>query len=150
MKSGVVTGFSRLARIQELSKEATKRLKWFDYYYSHGQNARLTCRYFGISSQTFYRWKRRYDSRRLESLEGHSHKPKRLRQPTWSPEMAQQVLRFREEYPRWGKEKLTELLREQGHPVSASMVGRILRRLKDRGVLKEPMPNHICARKRTR
>jgi len=60
------------------------------------------------------------------------------------------VLRLREEYPRWGKDKLSELLSEQGCQVSASMVGRILRRLRERRVLKEPIPNHVSARKRTR
>jgi len=150
IKSGVVAGFSRLARIRELSREASKRLKWFDYYNSHGRNARLTCRYFGISPQTFYRWKRRYDPKHLESLEDRSHKPRRLRQPTWNYELAQEVLRLREEYPRWGKDKLSKLLHEQGHQVSTSMVGRILHRLKERGVLKEPVPNHVSARKRQR
>jgi putative transposase len=150
IKSGVVTGFSRLARITEISREAGKRLKWFDYYNSHGCNARLTCRYFGISPQTFYRWKRRYDPKHLESLEGRSHRPKRLRQPTWSHELVQEVLRLREQYPRWGKDKLGELLRGQGWPVSTSMVGRILRRLRERGVLKDPLPNHVSARKRQR
>ena len=28
-------------------------------------NGRLTCRHFDIHPQTFYRWKRRYDPRRL-------------------------------------------------------------------------------------
>ncbi len=65
--SGVVPGVSRLARLQELSRKARRRLKWFDYYNSHAHNARLTCRYFGISPQTFYRWKRRYNPHRLES-----------------------------------------------------------------------------------
>jgi len=150
IKSGVVTGFSRLARIRELSRGANKRLKWFDYYNAHGRNARLTCRYFGISPQTFYRWKRRYNPKHLESLEDRSHKPKHLRQPTWSYELAQEVLRLREEYPRWGKDKLSELLHEQGNQVSTSMVGRILRQLKERGVLKEPIPNHVSTRKRQR
>jgi len=40
------------------------------------------------------------------------------------------------------------LLREQGFQVSTSMVGRIIRRLKDRGVLQEPVRNHVSARKR--
>jgi putative transposase len=148
IKNEAIYGAFRLERIQELSRGAVKRLKWFDYYQSHSRNARLTCRYFGISPQTFYRWKRRYDSRHLESLEDRSHRPKHLRQPTWSPELAQEVLRLRVEYPRWGKDKLSELLREQGHSVSVSMVGRILHRLKQRGVLKEPTHNHISARKR--
>ena len=42
------------------------------------------------------------------------------------------------------------LLREEGWPVSTSMVGRIMRYLKDRGVLQEPVSNHISARKRSR
>jgi transposase len=51
------------------------------------------------------------------------------------------VLRIREMYPRWGKEKLAALLkRDEGIQVSASMVGRILKRLKERGVLREPIP----------
>jgi putative transposase len=146
----VLTGTKKLRNVNDLSRDAARRLKWFDYYNSHGHNGRLTCRYFGISPQTFYRWKRRYDSRRLESLEDRSHRPKRLRQPTWGPELAQEVLKLREKYPRWGKDKLAQLLHEQGHQVSASMVGRILRRLKATGKLIEPIANHISARKRPR
>jgi transposase InsO family protein len=150
IKSGVVSGITRLARITELSREANKRLKWFDYYNSHECNARLTCRYFGISPQTFYRWKRRYNPKRLESLEDRSHQPKHLRQPTWSDDLARQVLKLRLEYPRWGKDKLAALLRQQGRVVSTSMVGRILCSLKGRGVLREPVPTHVSARKRAR
>jgi transposase InsO family protein len=60
------------------------------------------------------------------------------------------VLKLREEYPRWGKDKLAVLLAGRGFETSVSMVGRIMRRLKDRGILVEPVPNHISARKRTR
>ena len=148
--SGVVSGASRLARIKELSREATKRLKWFDYYYSHNQNARLTCRYFGISPQTFYRWKRRYNPKHLSSLEDHPRRPKRVRQPTAPPELVEAVLKLREERPKWGKEKLSKLLNEQGYQVSSSMVGRILRRLKERGVLREPNLNYVSSGKRQR
>ena len=42
------------------------------------------------------------------------------------------------------------LLRERGWEVSTLMVGRILRALKDRGVLREPPVNGISARKRRR
>ena len=60
------------------------------------------------------------------------------------------MLGLREKYPRWGKDKLVVLLREEGWQVSTSMVGRIIRHLKERGVLREPLPNHISARKRHR
>lgn len=144
----IIPGAGRLASIPELSKQARQRLKWFDYYNSHGHNARLTCRYFGISPQTFYRWKRRYNPYRLETLENRSCRPKKLRQPTASVELVVAVQRLREEYPRWGKDKLVILLHREGYQVSTSMVGRILRRLKDRGVLREPVRNHVSAHRR--
>ncbi|MGH9377002.1 MAG: helix-turn-helix domain-containing protein [Terriglobia bacterium] len=59
-------------------------MQWFDCYQAHGRNAALTCRYFGISRQTFYRWKRRYDPEQLSTLEDHSHRPRRRRHPTWA------------------------------------------------------------------
>ena len=145
-----IPGTNRLASIPALSKKAKQRLKWFDYYQFHNRNARLTCRYFGISPQTFYRWKRRYDPRHTESLEDRSHRPRQVRQPTYSLELVDAVLKSREEYPRWGKDKLLILLHREGFTSSASTVGRILKKLKERGVLKEPLPNHISARKSQR
>jgi len=75
-----------LLRQGTISRGAKKRLKWFDHYRKTG-NARKTCRYFGISPQTFYRW----------------------------------------------------LLRREGIEISASTLGRVIKRLKERGVLKEPV-----------
>ena len=92
-------------RIGDISPDANKRLKWFDYYYSHGSNARLACRHFDISPQTFYRWLNRYDPKDLKTLESRSHRPKHVRQPTYSTELVNAVLRLREAYPRWGKDK---------------------------------------------
>lgn len=146
----VLPGTSRLRWIPDLSREANTRLQWFVFYETHKRNARLTCRHFGISPQTFYRWLRRYDPKHPQSLEERSHRPHRLRQPTASKELIMVVLRIRETYPRWGKDKLAGLLKEQGWPVSASMVGRILRRLKERGLLKEPRLSYVSAGKRQR
>ena len=57
---------------------------------------------------------------------------------------------MREQYPRWGKDKLHVLLKKQGFLLSASTVGRILHRLKTQGRLPEPLPNPISAKKRSR
>ena len=147
--NGLVPRANRLARSgADISKEAQRRLKWFDYYFSHGENARLTCRHFDISPQTFYRWKRRYDPGYLQSLEDRSRRPKRVRRPQTPPELVEAVLKMREQYPRWGKEKIAVLLKEQGFNTSASTVGRILTRLKARGVLKEPPRNSILSKKK--
>ena len=143
-------GSGRLAKVLVLSRMAKQRLKWMDYYQARRENAALTCRYFGISRQTFYRWKRRYDPRDLTSLEERSHRPRQVRHPTWSPELARAVLEIREQRPRWGKDKLAVLLRREDWQLSTSMVGRILTSLKTRGVLREPPANGISARKRQR
>ena len=129
------------------SRAARLRLPWMDYYFAHGENAALTCRHFGISRQSFYRWKRRHDPENLVSLEDRSHRPHRRRQPTWTPQLAQRVLRLRQQYPRWGKDKLVVLLRREALAVSTSMVGRILVHLKRRGLLVESLPVRLKARR---
>jgi len=144
----VLPGYRRLARLTDLSQDAGRRLKWFDYYYAHGENARLTCRHFDISPQTFYRWKKRYSGTHVESLETRSHRPRHMRQPEYSPQLVEAVRVLREQYPRWGKDKLVVLLCNEGFSTSTSTVGRILRRLKERGLLHETVGNGISARRR--
>ena len=148
--NGMAPGARRLAgQGAELSRDARARLKWMDFYRSHGYNARLTCRHFGIAPQTFYRWKRRYDPGRLESLKDKSRRPHRLRRPTASPELVEAVREAREEYPRWGKDKLAPLLGEAGWQVSNSMVGRIMRRLREQGRLVEAPRASVSVRRRS-
>lgn len=131
-----------------ISREAKRRLKWFEYYDAHNHNASLTCRHFGISRPTFYRWLHRYDPSHLSSLEDRSSTPKKRRMPSWSVEMVMAVKEMRERYPCWGKDKLVILLRKKGWKLSASMVGRILKHLKATGQLVEPLRGRISARKR--
>ncbi|PJE73314.1 MAG: hypothetical protein COV00_00520 [Candidatus Tagabacteria bacterium CG10_big_fil_rev_8_21_14_0_10_40_13] len=76
--SFTMPGAGKLAYLPQLSPEAKKRLKWFDYYH-RCRNVSLTCRYFGISRKTFYYWQKRYNPRRLESLEEKSRRPKNTR-----------------------------------------------------------------------
>jgi len=121
----------------EPSKEAKHRLRIIEWYEARGRNAALTCRHFGISRDTFYRWWHRYQRWGLGGLENGSHRPKRVRKRTWSRELEQAVLELRRLTPGWGKDKLVVLLQEQGWTCSASMVGRILRRLKESGRLIE-------------
>ena len=73
-------------------------------YYSRCQNARRTCRYFGISAQTFYRWLNRYDPYDLTKLESGSHRPIKVRQPETTVEEVERIREFRERYPRWGRD----------------------------------------------
>lgn len=130
----------------ELSREAVRRLEWMNHYLHHGRNAAFTCRHFGISRQCFYRWWRRYDPHNLNTLEARSHRPHQLRRPSWSVEQADRVLILRRQYPRWGKDKLRQVLLKQGLLLSVSTVGRILTDLKRRGVLVEAAPTTVLRR----
>jgi IS30 family transposase len=149
IKSGIATGTLSLAKLElNLSKQASTRLKWFDYYARHNRNARLTCRYFGISPQTFYRWLKRYDPHHPRTLESRSHRPRKVRQPSYTSTNIEAVRKIREKYPRWGKDKLAILLERENNKLSVSMVGRILTYLKRRNILREPLINPISTRKR--
>src|SRR5260370_12047691 len=134
-----VRGARQLAGLgKSLSRAAQTRLQWMLFYFFNGRNVRRTCRHFGISRQTFYRWKRRFSRHDLTTLEERSHRPHKVRKPTWAAELAERVLSLRKQYPRWGKDKLVVLLRRERRSVSTSMVGRILADLKRRGALHEP------------
>jgi transposase InsO family protein len=137
-----------LLRQGTFSREAKKRLKWMDHYLKHG-NARLTCRYFGISPQTFYRWWNRFDPYDLKTLEDHSSRPLHTRKPQTPEEVVEKIKELRERYPRWGRDKLAVLLRREGLDISASSVGRVINRLKAKGLLIEPV-NTTLARKARR
>ena len=108
-----------------------------EWYEEHGVNAALTCRHFGVSRDAFYRWRWRFKQSGPAGLEDGSRRPKSVRKRTWSRELETAVLELRELTPGWGKDKLVVLLRDQGWQCSTSMVGRILRRLKDGGRLIE-------------
>ncbi len=102
--------------------------------YSAGQASRK----LGVARSTLYRWQKRLKERNLRGLEDASRRPKRLRMVSWSPELIETVLELREQYPRWGKEKLWVLLGREDWQISASTVGRILGYLKQRGLLHDP------------
>lgn len=132
---------------KDLSREARLRLDGMDYY-RRCQNVSRTCRHFGISRPIFYRWQKRYDPRNLATLESRSHRPHRRRQPTWSAALAERVLVLRRQFPRWGKDKLAVLLRQQQLTVSTSMVGRILSHLKRQAQLIEPRRSGVPGSRR--
>jgi transposase InsO family protein len=131
---------SQIARIPRLSKEAKKRLRWLDWYESHGKNARLTCRHFGLSPDVFYRWKNRFNPHDLTTLEDDkiTRTPHKVRQPKTDPVIEKRVKEIREEYPRWGKKKIWKIIDREQLDTSVSTVGRTLDRLRERGILKEP------------
>ena len=130
-----------------LSRGAQCRLKVIRWHENHGRNVTRTANHFGYSRPTIYAWSKRYQRAGSRGLEDRSHRPHNPRKPTWPPELARSVLTLREQYPRWGKDKLVMLLGRQGVAVSVSMVGRILGHLKDTGQLVEPAPERRSSKR---
>jgi putative transposase len=119
-------------------RETKRRLAVLRWHEAHGKRVSLTARHFGLSRSTVYDWLKRQARDGTRGLDQRSRRPHHVRQPTWSKDLEQAVLKLREEHPRWGKDKLVVLLRHQGLSVSVSMVGRILTRLKRSGQLLPP------------
>ena len=65
-----------------------------------------------VPRSTLYRWQK--------SPEPRSRRPKRVRQPDWSPELVAAVREIRTDFPLWGKARITVLLHRRGHRVSES------------------------------
>lgn len=136
----ILPGAARLARLPaEPSTEAARRWKVVQWCQDRGGKVRLTARHFGFSPDTISRWVRAYASGGLRGLEPRSRRPKRVRQPQVSVEVVQRIQALREQYPRWGREKLRVLLLKEGIILSAKSIDRVIGRLKARGVLREPL-----------
>ena len=90
----------------------------------------------GEARSTLYRWEKAPEPR--------SRRPNRVRQPKWPPALVKAIEAVRADNPMWGKRKIAAVLRREGAAVSVSKVGRILRRLMDRGVV---VPTPILRRR---
>ena len=120
---------ARSAALEEkLTEQAKHRLKVVGWHRTHKSNASLTARHFGIGRITLIRWLKHFAERGMIGLNERSRKPKRLRQPTTPHPIVARTVALRKQYPAWSKYKLAALLMREGHAVSASTVGRILKR----------------------
>lgn len=127
------------ALANRLTEQAKVRLKVLDWHRAHGSNQSLTARHFGIGRMTLIRWLERFAKSGVIGLNEHSRKPKRLRQPITPSPIIVRTVALRKRYPAWSKYKLAVMLQREGHTLSASTVGRILKRrnLIDRKVARQ-------------
>lgn len=152
---GLPRAFNYFARHSpiELTVGAQERFRWLSCWEAlmeQGLTSAQASEKLRLPRSTLYRWRRLLKLKGPEGLEERSRCPHHTRHPTWSLALAQAVLALREQRPRWGKDKLVWLLRDRGWSVSTSMVGRILKSLKARGALREPISNGVSAHKRQR
>lgn len=118
------------AKRQRVSKQAMIHLNWIIYYETKANyNASLTCRYFGIAPKTFYKYLNRFDSADIRSLEPRSRAPQRVRQRQITLEQEQRVIKLRQKYMHYGKEKLRqEYLELYGEDISCHKIYYTIRK----------------------
>jgi len=100
---------ARSAQASKLSKQAKQRLKWIDWYFSHGKKVRTTLTHFYLSPDTFYTWLKRYNPYYLPSLEDRSKRPKNFRESTNLWQITDLTKIIRKHFPTWSKDKISPL-----------------------------------------
>ena len=140
LKSSAIprTRYLRVLSTAAPSPAAQHRYEVVRWYEEHGRLTRLTARHFGHSPDTVSRWVRALQARGMRGLESRSRRPDHVRQPTTPLATVVRIQELREQYPRWGREKLRVLLLREGTSVSAKTIDRTLARLRRRGQLHEP------------
>jgi transposase InsO family protein len=113
---------------QELTRRAKRRLAILRHAEEITGNVALTCRYYGISRQCFYTWKRRYDAHGLDGLRDRSHRPQVSPNATRT-EVVGKIIYLRQHY-HFGPARIAMYLRRYHEvQISSSGVWRILKRL---------------------
>lgn len=114
----------------KLSKEALKRLEWMDWYSSHSKNARATCRHFGISPDTFYLWKRKFNKYDLTTLEFNTklRTPHKLREMTTDPRILKRIYQIRLSDLELSKYETYEQLKREGIKSSHKVIQKVINR----------------------
>lgn len=119
----------------KLSKEAKRRLRIIDFYYTKAnKNVSLTCRHFCISRSYFYKWKNRFNPKYLGTMESRSRRPKRLREVKYGHSLIRVVKEYRENPDTccYSANKIASILwteyNDEAYHVSPATIGRIIKR----------------------
>lgn len=93
-----------------------------------GDSVTEVCRRHGISRDSFYAFKRRYEVAGIVGLERRSTAP--IREPNRiDPDLEELICRMRKDHPRWGARRIrAELLRAEIAPPAVSTIHQALRR----------------------
>ena len=109
------------------------RRSWVKHYIEETGNVSATCRHFGISRATFYKWLSRYDpSKPSKPLKSQSRRPHTKRVSTRSPMDIEILAELAMGHPRWGAGRLASKMQEHGIPISRATVGRMLSQIRRR------------------
>ena len=113
---------------RELERRANHKLAVLRHVEEVSFNVAATCRYYGISRQAYYGWKRRYEAEGFAGLKDRSSAPHH--QPTKTDrDVVEKILWLRQQY-HFGPQKISMYLaRYHDVTISESGVWRILHKL---------------------
>jgi transposase InsO family protein len=113
---------------RELARRARHRLAVLRHAEEVSGNIAATCRYYGISRQCFYTWRRRYEAEGLEGLKDRSSAPHHTPHAT-TADVVEKILWLRRQY-HFGPAKIAMYLqRYHDVAISTSGVWRILKKV---------------------
>jgi transposase len=113
---------------RELAKGAARRLAVLRHAEEVTGNVSLTCRYYGITRQSFYVWQRRYQAEGVDGLRERSRRPHASPKAT-KTEVVGKIIYLRSNY-HFGPTKIRMYLkRYHDIEISSSGVWRLLKRL---------------------
>ena len=113
---------------QQLTRRAKRRLAILRHAQEITGNVSLTCRYYGISRQCFYKWRQRDDQHGLDGPGDRAHRPQVSPNATRT-EVVGKIIYLRQHY-HFGPAKIAMYLRRYHDiQISNSGVWRILKRL---------------------
>ncbi|MFI8170924.1 IS481 family transposase [Streptomyces sp. NPDC085931] len=113
---------------RELARRARHRLAVLRHAEEVSGNIAATCRYYGISRQCFYTWRRRYEAEGLDGLKDRSSAPHHTPHAT-TADVVEKILWLRRQY-HFGPAKIAMYLqRYHDVAISTSGVWRILKKV---------------------
>ncbi|MBI4993624.1 DDE-type integrase/transposase/recombinase [Candidatus Wolfebacteria bacterium] len=122
---------------QDIEKEYARQICWQTYdnirLCPAGSDINSSLRSFGtrhfcLTRYTIRSWQKRLVQLGPRGLNDESHRPRNLRQTAVSWEIVSKVVRIRKQYPAWSKYKIQGILKQENIIISASTIGRILKR----------------------
>lgn len=119
-------------KLEKLSPSGQLRLEWIIFYYTVGKgNVTTTAHHFGIARKTLRHWLKRFDTKRILSLEEQSKRPQKLRTWTITEKEEKQIITLRKQNMEFGKAKLKILYKQQYNKnISTWKIERVVRRHK--------------------
>lgn len=112
-----------------LSRSAKTRLRWMEHF-AKFRSARLTCRHFGLSPDTFYLWKRRFNPKDLTTLEDNfrTRRPIKLRASKHEVTFLDVISHLKNTKSKIDRKNILNMFDKINHPISSSTINRLIKK----------------------